>query len=229
MINNNKYKPSTIFSRGTSALIATFVVALLTISAPSYASIFAGLDTADFDFDVTNYNPGTGNGTSGDSTASGTSNGIGWSIGPTNLFTGRTVTNGTFNFTNGGTNILGMSTDSLHTSSDFTLVFDQTIAVLYVALSNDNTNDSINFGMTPDAVQDLTVSGSQLLLATNAQAGLAKFTNINSLTITHTNTNVFDGFDLAFHAQAKDVTAPSAFAFLVLGMLMVGARKSRFI
>lgn len=229
MINNNKHKHSTLFSRGTSALIASFVVALLTISSSSYAGIFAGLDTADFDFDITSYNPGTGNGTSGDSSASGTSNGIGWSIGPTNLFTGRTVTNGTFNFTNGGSNILGQSTDSLHTSSDFTIVFDQMIAVLYVALSNDNTNDSINFGISPDAVQGISVSGTQLLLSSPAQAGLAKFTNINSLSITHINTNFLDGFDLAFHAQAKDVTAPSALVFLVLGMLMVGARKTRFI
>lgn len=229
MINNKKNKSTTILGRSISALVATFLITMLTLSLPSYASIFAGLDTADFDFDVTSYNPGTGNGTSGDSTASGTSNGIGWSIGPTNLFTGRTVTNGSFNFTNSGSNILGLSTDSLHTSSDFTIIFDQVIAVLYVALSNDNTNDSINFGLTPDAVQDLAVSGSQILLASPAQAGLAKFTNINSLTIIHTNTNAFDGFDLAFHAEAKDVTAPSAFAFLVLGIVMVGARKSRFI
>ncbi len=98
------------------------------------------------------------------------------------------------------------------------ITFDQTIDALLVALSNDNTNDSINFGLNPsDLVGNVSNIGAQINL-TSASGGLVLYENINSLTVSHTNNNnINDGFDLAFHAIAE-VPEPSILALLGLGL-----------
>jgi hypothetical protein len=184
----------------------------------SAAPIFGGFDLATFDFDVVTYNVGSNAaGLGGDATATGTSNGIAWSISPTNLWTGRTTTNGSFSFAG-----LPGTTDNLHASSNFTITFGQTIDKLVVALGNDGGADSINFGLTPTAVQGLTLSGTQVNLI-NPQGAFALFENINSLTITHTNTNGFDGFDLAFHA----ISVPEPGSLALAGLALMGLAAAR--
>ena len=66
----------------------------------------------------------------------------------------------------------------------------------------------------------MSFSGTQAVLAT-AAGGLALFTGLgNTLTITHTNTNVLDGFDLAFHVV--EVPEPETLALVVMGLLALG-------
>jgi hypothetical protein len=212
--------------RTAATLFALFAVA----AAPAFAGLgvppssnsFEGFDLNGFDFDVVTYDTGSqGSGLGGDALASGTSNGIGWTISPTNLWSGRTTTNGSFSFAALG----GITTDNLHTSNAFTITFAQPIKTLIVALSNDNTNDSINFGLVPTAMRDVSLNGTQIVL-NNAAGGLAMFENINSLTISHTDTNAFDGFDLAFHAVAA-VPEPSTYALMFAGLAAVGATARR--
>ena len=163
------------------------------------ALTISDIDLTTFDFDIVNYNTGSHPaGVNGDATASGSSNSIGWSISPTSLWSGRTITGGNFNFS-----FLPNSTDNLHPGIDFTITFNEVVQNLLVALSNDGGTDSINFGLVPTDVSDVSVNGTQIVLD-NATGGLALFENVNSLTITYTNNNgINDGFDLAFHVVSS--------------------------
>ena len=198
------------------ALVAGLTTSLLLIGmlGMANAAVINDFDLNLFDFDVTSYSY-TSNGLDGSATASGTSNGIGWSISPTNIYSGLTTTNGSFQFS---VLPLGTTTDRLHTSSNFTITFDRVIDSLLVALDNDNLTDSVNFGIVPTEIQGLTLDTTQLLLEVPAGGGLALFENIHSLTISHTNTNTPDGFDLAFHAVAAPVPEPATFLLLGSGL-----------
>ncbi len=183
----------------------------------AHSSTLSEFDLSLFNFDVTSYSQ-TNGGLNGAATASGTSNGIGWTISPTNLWSGRTTTNGSFSF-----GVLPKKTDNLHASLAFTITFDQTIDKLLVALSNDGTGtDSINFGIAPtEWTSGVNFgSGNQATLVSGSSA-LALFENINSFTISNVNTNgITDGFDLAFHAIPKSaVPIPAAVWMLGTGLL----------
>ncbi|WGS86187.1 VPLPA-CTERM sorting domain-containing protein [Methylomonas sp. UP202] len=186
----------------------SFITTLLLSSLPSLSngSTIGDLNLASFNFDVVNYNLGSSSdGTGGDATASGSSNGILWSISQTSLWSQRTTTNGSFHFA-----ALPNPTDNLHTGGDYTITFAQPVSRLLVALSNDNLTDSINFGLVPTDYNGVTISGTQITL-NNSSGGLALFENINSLTIHNVNNNgVNDGYDLAFHV-VQAVPVPAAF------------------
>jgi hypothetical protein len=192
------------FLTGVTALI-------LGVSAHATPTV-NGFDLSTFNFDVATYNVGSDpQGIGGDATASGTSNGINWSISPTSLWSVRTTTNGSFAFSS-----LPLTTDNLHPSGDYTITFARPIDTLIVALSNDNTTDSINFGLVPSFLQGVTASGTQIVL-NSPSGGLAWFTNVNSLSISNTNNNgITDGYDLAFHAIAA-VPEPSQFLLMLTG------------
>lgn len=201
-------------------LIAACALALM--SSVAAASTVNGFDLATFDFDVTSYtiNPGS-SGIDGQATASGTSNGIGWSISPTNLWNGRTTTNGTFQFAS-----LPKKTDNLHASIGYTITFVQTVDTLIVALSNDNLLDSINFNLTPSNLYgSVAAVGTQINLTSNT-GGLVWFNNVNSLTVYNVDNNgVTDGYDLAFHAIP--VPEPETYALMLAGLGLVGVAARR--
>ncbi len=141
------------------------------------ATSISSFDLSAFDFDITSYyyTP-VSRGLDRNAIASGTSNGIGWTISPTNIYSGLTKINGTFQFDS-----LPITTDTLHVSYDFTITFDEIVDELLVALDNDNLQDSANFGLTPVEYTGLTLSGTQLALTVPARGGLALFKNVNSL------------------------------------------------
>ncbi len=186
------------------------------LSTSASAALISDFDLTAFDFDITSI---TG---AGPYIASGTSNGIGWSISPTGYWLSRTVTNGTFNFS-----ALPVATDNLHASGDYTITFDTVVGSLLVALSNNDRDDSINFGLTASDSTGVAFSGTQVVL-NSTSGGLVLFENINSLTIQNFNNNgITDGYDLAFHAVAA-VPVPAAAWLFGSGLLgLIGVARGK--
>jgi hypothetical protein len=189
---------------------------LWTVAVHADALTINDINLADFAFDITSYNAGSSpDGLSGDAIASGTSGGIDWTISPTALWSARTTTNGSFQFTS-----LPNTTDNLHPSLDYTITFASPVQTLLVALSNDNTNDSIDFGLIPKDFIGLTLVGTQVFL-NSTQGALILFENINSLTVSNSNSNGSgDGYDLAFHVVSS-VPNPSSWTLFALGMAVL--------
>jgi hypothetical protein len=157
--------------------------------------------------------------------ASGTSNGVGYSV------------SGTFyapfsNMTSSQSfNDLPGRYDDIHAGGDFTITFDTPIDALLVALGNDNsTGDGPDFGLTPADSTGITVSGTKLsIVDINGALALLQFASpISSLT--HTNDSQTDGFDMAFFAYESDqgngqVPLPTTLALLGLGLAGFATRK----
>lgn len=182
------------------------------------AASFGGIELSGFSFDVQTVDYNASGGTPA---ATGTSNGIAWTLSATPLWSGRTVTNGSFGFA-----ALPVSTDNLHPSGNYTISFAQPIARLLVALSNDNTSDSINFGLVPTQYQGVSLNGTQIVL-NDPSGGLVLFENVNSLTISNLDNNgIADGYDLAFHAVAA-VPEPGGMALMLGGLGVLGLLVQR--
>lgn len=189
---------------------------LIAAHALAPAASFGGIDLNSFSFDVLTADFNASGSTPA---ATGTSNGIGWSLSATALWSGRTVSNGSFSFA-----ALPLQTDNLHPSIDYTITFAQPIAKLLVALSNDNTNDSINFGLLPSLYQGVSINGTQITL-NSASGGLVLFENVNSLTISNIDNNgITDGYDLAFHAVAA-VPEPGSVVLMLGGLGLLVRRR----
>ena len=96
-----------------------------------------------------------------------------------------------------------------------------------MALSNNDRDDSINFGLTASDSTGVTFSGTQVVL-NSTSGGLVLFENINSLTIQNFNNNgITDGYDLAFHAVAA-VPVPAAAWLFGSGLLgLIGVARGK--
>ncbi len=198
----------------TNKIINLLGMLLFSVSANASLSI-NDIDLNNLSFEVDNLNSST--------LVTGTSNGIGY-----------TLSTGGFSIPH--SNIIEMQPyndlpnnyDDLHLSKDFTITFDQEIDFLLVALANDNnTGDGPNFGFYPSDTVDVFVSGSQISI-TDIGGALVLYDFTSPITsITHTNTNVLDGFDVSFFAGVSPVPEPSSYALMLGGLGMIGFMANR--
>ncbi|MCP4075964.1 MAG: PEP-CTERM sorting domain-containing protein [Gammaproteobacteria bacterium] len=202
-----------------------FGIIISVFSNLAYAGLISDYNLNNFDFEITEISGGTlqSNNVLAGGSLSGTSSGLNWSIADTNTWMTRTKTDNSFPF-----NGLPIKTDVFHPGRDFTIEFDNTVESLIVALSNDNTIDSINFQLDPSDYFGMSFSGTQAVLD-NSSGGLVLFEGINSLTISHINNNAInDGFDVAFWAiPTSTVPEPSIIALFGAGLIGLGIARRK--
>jgi len=189
---------------------------LLLFGTTGSATLISDFDLNQFDFEIESITGGTlqSNNVQEGATIAGTSGGIDWNIASTSTWLNRTKQDNSFQFSG-----LPITTDVFHPGDDFTIQFSQTIDKLIVALSNDNKSDSINFQLTPSDFTGMTFTGTQAVL-NGPSGGIVLFENINSLTISHVNTNELDGFDVAFWVVSpSSVPEPNIIFLIALGMI----------
>jgi len=137
--------------------------------------------------------------TTGKVVATGTSNGVGWTVVANNIYAPLTNKEGGASF-----NDLPGQYDDLHVGSDFTITFDRPVQSLLVVLANDNdTGDGPNFqDYTPVDFVDATApdGGTQVRIDDRGGA-LFYYRDVEIVTLNHVNDNgINDGWDLAFFA-----------------------------
>ncbi len=159
--------------------------------------------------------------TSGGGTATGTSNGVGWTLSPTFIWGAITVLNGTYGGYADGIRFdppLPQS-DTLHIGVEtFDLTFDETIVSALVYMTDNPsppTDGRIDFGITPTRVSgDVNISGTTFW-AGSSDGGLVRLDNIHSNVLSHT---VPGSGGLTF-AIVVTVPEPAALPMLVASVL----------
>lgn len=205
---------------------AVIVAGVGTVQAASIASLDLSAQT--FSVDGFGTNP----------VITGQSNGIGYTFtAASNVYVPFSSSNGSETYND----IPGRSFDDIHAGADFTIVFDQPITSLLVALANDNdTGDGPQFDQAPIELLDIiptTVNSQEWLQITDPGGALAYFEFLAPITeISHTNDQIGDGWDLSFFANAADVGTgpgvtpvplPAGLPLLAGGTLMLVALRRR--
>ena len=170
-------------------------------------------------FDVTSVE---GWDTLGGGTATGTSNGIGWTLSPTFIWGAITVLNGTYD---GYSDPVRFDpplpgSDSLHIGVEtFDLTFDQTILSALVYMTDNPsppTDGRLDFGITPTYVSgDVNISGTTFWAGSSA-GGLVRLDGINSNVLSHTSPGT-GGLTFAIV-----VTVPEPSTLVLCGSALLG-------
>ena len=171
------------------------------VAGTSQATTISSLDLSALSFEVDSLPSSTWA-----ASATGTSNGIGYSV---------SVATGGFyvplsNTTNSQTyNDLPGSYDDLHLGRDFTITFANPISMLLIAMGNDNnTLDGPDFGIQPDETVGINLIGSQLSI-TDIHGALALFSFSTPVTsLSHVNIGRLDGYDMSFFAYPAPSPIP---------------------
>ena len=157
-------------------------------------AVIADIDLSKLSFDVQTLEKDQA---SGKVIATGTSNGVGWTVTANNIFAPLTNMSGGATF-----NDLPGNFDDLHVGSDFTITFDQKVTSMLVVLGNDNdTGDGPNFQeLSPvDFLDAEAPDGGTQVKVLDRGGALFYYRDIEITQMTHVNDNgINDGWDLAF-------------------------------
>lgn len=188
-----------------SILTGAIAVVLTACSAAAHATVL---------FDVTSVQNLDASGTG---TATGTSNGVGWTLSPTFIWSALTWTNGGYTGFSDGARFnppLALS-DTLHVSVEtFDLTFQKTIQSALIYISDNPsppTDGRLDFGMAPVYISgDVNISGTTFWAGSSA-GGLVRLDNIGSSVLSNTVAGT-GGLTMAVV-----VTVPEPSGLLVLG------------
>lgn len=170
-------------------------------------------------FDVTSVTTGS------NASASGTSNGIGFTLTSEFIWNVRTVTNGTYQgFTGGNFAIPMPNSDVLH-GSNVSITFAETVqTVLVYVADDDNGSDAVfDFGIVPEVLSGSVVVSGTAFGASAVAGGLVRLNNVNSNTLF--SPIAADGNDYAI--VANPVPEPGSIALIGLGLAAMARRPKR--
>lgn len=111
--------------------------------------------------------------------------------------------------------------DDLHLGADFTIVFNQPIDYLLVALGNNSVDpDGPNFGLIPADSIDVDINGTQITILDTAGALVLYHFDSPITMLTHTdNNNLTDGWDVSFFAGTTPIPVPAAAWLFMSGII----------
>lgn len=177
-----------------------------------------------FDFDVTSISALDTFG----ATATGTSNGVNWELGPTHFSSccGATITGTYTGFGTGNFYQPLASSDNLHiTQADFGITFDQNISGIMFYLRENGGTARLDLGFAPTLWGgSLNISGTSI--APTTSGGWVYYGGLNTNSLNHIS-SVWDGTNLAFFVETSDVPAPATLALLGLGLVGLSFRLKR--
>lgn len=196
---DNATELTTALARTVDAVAEDVAAAPAPAPVPDVPTIDVPAEIGELDLDRLSFDVVTFKREAGKVVASGTSNGVGWTVNAVNIFEPLTNKSGGAAF-----NDLPGRYDDLHVGSDFTITFDRPVQSLLVVLANDNdTGDGPNFlELTPvDFVDATTIGGTTQVKIEDKGGALFYYRDIEITSLTHVNDNgINDGWDLAFFA-----------------------------
>ncbi|WP_425100066.1 VPLPA-CTERM sorting domain-containing protein [Tropicibacter sp. S64] len=193
------------------------LLSLMLVAGGASAATFADIDMTSQTFERL---------TNGTSVATGTSNGIGWSITPG----GFALLTGTASYTIGADTYVY---DDVHMGDTFVITFDQAITSLLFLAVNDNSSavrkSGIDLGFAASDSATFVQEGTAYIISDLAGYILYEFA-APVLTVEGLNvTDVEEGFDISFFANAvpSQVPLPASGLLLLGGLGALAARRRK--
>jgi hypothetical protein len=198
---------------------ATLLSLLLTFAClPAFGAVFDVISTENLEV-------------SGGGTALGTSNGVGWAISPTSIWSSMTYT---------GENYHGYENESLFTPTlpdsdtlhasgkSFNLTFDQTIvsALVYLTDNDSACDGQLDFGITPTYVSGHVTIDGTTFRCSSTDGGLVRLDNINSNVLHHVAASSQGGLTFAIVVTPSEVPEPTSVAiWSALAFVLAATRR----